>query len=74
TCDYHNTPYCIAKALQNARNGLFAEGFAFAGANAYLVKNITTVKELIRELVQEYQDYYNKVKNNGQLELAPTRD
>lgn len=31
-------------------------GFAFAGANAYLVKPITTVKELIAELVQDYSD------------------
>ncbi|MDP2172537.1 MAG: nitronate monooxygenase [Candidatus Cloacimonadaceae bacterium] len=74
TCDYHTAPYCIALALQNARNGLFAEGFAFAGANAYLVKNITTVKELIRDLLQEYQDYYDQVVNKGKLKLAPARD
>ncbi|MBW6514758.1 MAG: nitronate monooxygenase [Candidatus Syntrophosphaera sp.] len=73
TCDYRNSPYCIAIALQNARNGLFEEGFAFAGANAYLVKNITTVKELIRSLVQEYQDYCNELLKKGKLKLAPVR-
>jgi nitronate monooxygenase len=74
TCDYRNSPYCIAMALQNARIGKFAEGFAFAGANAYLVKNITTVKELIRNLLQEYQFYYNELVNKGKLKLAAVRN
>jgi hypothetical protein len=30
------------------------DGFAFAGANAYLVKQITTVKALIAELIRDY--------------------
>jgi NAD(P)H-dependent flavin oxidoreductase YrpB (nitropropane dioxygenase family) len=55
TCDYHSAPYCIALALRNARNGLFKEGFAFSGANGYKVDKIVTVKELMTELVQEYQ-------------------
>lgn len=73
TCDYRNSPYCIALALQNARNGKFAEGFAFAGANAYLVKNITTVKELIRDLVQEYQDYCQELLNKGKFKLVTAK-
>jgi nitronate monooxygenase len=60
TCDYHVAPYCIARALQNARNGQMDDGFAFAGANAYLVKQITTVKELIAELIREYNECYAK--------------
>lgn len=55
TCDYHYAPYCIALALRNARNGLFREGFAFSGANGHKVDKIVTVKELMAELVQEYQ-------------------
>lgn len=54
TCDFRRAPYCIALALQNARNGNMREGFAFAGANAYLVKQITTVKALIAELIRDY--------------------
>lgn len=74
TCDYRNSPYCIALALRNARNGIFEEGFAFAGANAYLVKNISTVKELFRSLIQEYQDYCNELLQKGMLKLAPARN
>jgi len=74
TCDYHNTPYCIAMALRNAQKGKFAEGFAFAGANAYLVKNITTVKQLINDLKQEYQDYATELLNKGKLKLAKVRN
>jgi nitronate monooxygenase len=54
TCDYHHSPYCIARALVNAQHGKLKEGFAFAGANAFMVKQITTVKELIHNLLQEY--------------------
>lgn len=71
TCDYHDSPYCIALALRNARDGMFAEGFAFAGANAYLVKNITTVKQLFNELKQEYKDYYTELISKGLPKLVP---
>ncbi|MBU2462628.1 MAG: nitronate monooxygenase family protein [Candidatus Edwardsbacteria bacterium] len=55
TCDFKNTPYCIALALINAQKGLLDEGFAFAGANAYLAKEIISVKELMDALVEEYR-------------------
>jgi hypothetical protein len=42
-------------ALTNAKKGRFDFGFAFAGANAYLVDKITTVKELIHSLLLEYE-------------------
>jgi len=57
TCDYRDAPYCIARALQNARDGLMSDGFAFAGANACLVKKITTVKELFADLIREYSEH-----------------
>jgi nitronate monooxygenase len=63
TCDYHNTPYCIALALRNARNGFFKEGFAFSGANGYLVDKIVPVKELINQLLQEYDDYATSLRD-----------
>jgi nitronate monooxygenase len=66
TCDYHNTPYCIALALRNARNGLFEEGFAFSGANGYRIDKIVTVKELFNELRQEYKEYAEKVSNKSE--------
>ncbi|MDD5605660.1 MAG: nitronate monooxygenase [Dehalococcoidales bacterium] len=55
TCDFTLSPYCICRALTNAKKGLLDKGFAFAGANAYLNKQIVTVKELFASLVEEYE-------------------
>ena len=55
TCDVSNAPYCIARALTEAKYGNFEEGFAFAGANAYKVKNLVHVEELIESLESEYR-------------------
>jgi len=55
TCDFRKTPYCIALALTNAKRGNLDEGFAFAGANAYKVDKIVSVKELIETLLMEYE-------------------
>lgn len=54
TCDRTNSPYCIALALAVARKGKFKNGFAFAGANAYRVDKIISVKELIDSLTAEF--------------------
>lgn len=56
TCDYKNSPYCIALALLNARKGNLEHGFAFAGENAYRAKEIISVKELIESLIKEYKN------------------
>jgi NAD(P)H-dependent flavin oxidoreductase YrpB (nitropropane dioxygenase family)/3-hydroxymyristoyl/3-hydroxydecanoyl-(acyl carrier protein) dehydratase len=45
--------YCILKALENARKGDIENGIVFAGSNVWRVKEITTVKKLINELVDE---------------------
>jgi len=55
SCDFKNVPYCIGRALTNAKKGNLEEGFAFAGANAYRVDKIISVKELIGTLVEEYE-------------------
>ncbi len=54
TCDFKKSPYCIARALTNAQRGNLEDGFTFAGANAYRVKEILHVKELIERLKKEY--------------------
>ncbi len=56
TCDYKNSPYCIALALVNAQKGNLTHGFAFAGENAYRAKGIIPVKELIETLIEEYKN------------------
>jgi nitronate monooxygenase len=54
TCDLKVSPYCIARALTNAKNGHLEQGFAFAGANASRVDKITSVHELFETLIAEY--------------------
>jgi nitronate monooxygenase len=54
TCDPSKSPYCIAIALANARRGKFKYGFAFAGRNAYRIKEIVSVKELLTSLKTEF--------------------
>ncbi|MGB5157985.1 NAD(P)H-dependent flavin oxidoreductase [Desulfobacterium sp. N47] len=55
TCDIENSPYCIALALAGAKKGKFKSGFAFAGANAYRINEIVSVKDLIRSLQLEFE-------------------
>ena len=55
TCNYKETPYCIAFALISAKKGNLKHGFAFAGKNAYRVKEVVSVKDLIRSLLDEYE-------------------
>ncbi len=56
TCDFENSPYCICIALTNAKKGNLGKGFAFAGANAYRIDSIVSVKELIEILLREYEE------------------
>ena len=53
-CNAETSPYCIARALTNAKEGNLGEGFAFAGANAHRVKEIVPVAELVSELEAQY--------------------
>jgi nitronate monooxygenase len=60
TCDYQNSPYCIALALINAQKGNLERGFAFSGVNAYRCTEIVSVKELIATLAEEYESASRK--------------
>jgi len=55
TCEISSSPYCIISALVNALKGNFEKGYAFAGANAFKATHITTVKELIQSLRDEFK-------------------
>jgi len=55
TCDFRTAPYCIALALTNAQKGKLDNGFAFAGSNAYRVKKISTVQEIVNQLSEEFE-------------------
>jgi Dioxygenases related to 2-nitropropane dioxygenase len=49
-CTPLDTPYCITEALIQAVKGNIEKGLVFVGSNAYRIKEIVTVKELIDEL------------------------
>jgi len=54
-CDIKHADYCISVALDNARQGLLDQGFAFCGANAYRVEQIVTVPALFDSFKHEYE-------------------
>lgn len=60
TCNYQDSPYCIALALINAYKGKLKGGFAFAGANAFRAKEIISVKELVEILLDEYSAAFQR--------------
>jgi len=55
TCPGVNARYCLGNALINAKMGRLDEGFAFAGANVHRIDRLTTVKELMNELIDEFE-------------------
>ncbi|MCD4827928.1 MAG: nitronate monooxygenase [Candidatus Cloacimonetes bacterium] len=67
TCKLAESQYCVAQALANAREGFFEGGFAFAGANAHLVKKIVSVREVFESLAEEFR---NAVLNEPELLLV----
>ncbi len=56
TCDYKVVPYCIVVSLYNAYKGRMDKGYAFAGSNAYLSTRISTVKEVMDDLITKYEE------------------
>ena len=65
TCDYTKSPYCIILALYNAAKGNMDKGYAFAGANAYLAEKISSVKEVIQKLKDEFTVAQNRLSTEG---------
>jgi NAD(P)H-dependent flavin oxidoreductase YrpB (nitropropane dioxygenase family) len=55
-CKLDTARYCIALALLNSYFGDVDNGLIFCGQNAYRVDKITTVKELIQELLSELEE------------------
>ena len=77
SCPQEAGPYCIAKALMNAKKGLLKHGFAFAGANAYLVDKIITVKDLFSSLKEEafrYSSEASRYAENARQYLGQVQD
>lgn len=55
TCDVDKAPYCISLALANAKNGRMRNALVFAGANAGRIQEIISVRELVKQLFDEYE-------------------
>lgn len=58
-CDPATTPYCISDALIRSVEGDVESGLVFVGTNAYRMNEITTVKNLMKELVEETKEFLN---------------
>ena len=54
TCDYTKSPYCIVQCLYQAAKGNMKKGYAFTGMNVHLSKKISSVKEVISNLKNEF--------------------
>ncbi len=61
SCKVERSPYCIMLALYNAFKGKLNNGYAFAGANAWRVEKIESVKELVASLKKEYNEAVNNL-------------
>lgn len=57
-CNPAQTPYCISDALLASVQGNMEEGLIFTGSNAWRIKEIVSVKELMQQLVAETEAAY----------------
>ena len=62
TCDISKSPYCIVTALYNAAKGNMASGYAFAGTNAFRATKISSVKEVMTDLVDGFKKKAEEVQ------------
>jgi NAD(P)H-dependent flavin oxidoreductase YrpB (nitropropane dioxygenase family) len=74
-CNYKEAPYCIAQALYNSAIGDIDQGFAFAGANAWMANDINTVAEVMNDLIvgfhqEAYQQRKKSAARNLQVAVA----
>lgn len=65
TCDPKTTPYCITDALIDSVTGNVQDGLVFAGSNVYRINKMTTVKELMKELITEAEEYFKGSKESA---------
>ncbi len=65
TCKMNQSLYCIADALMKAKIGDLANGFSFAGANAYRIKKIVSVKELMESLRNEFEETVSRLQDRN---------
>lgn len=54
TCIPDESPYCIARALVEAKAGRFENGYVFCGSNAWRCNEIVSVKQMFEDINREY--------------------
>ena len=54
-CDPKVAAFCITTALTEAAKGNWEDGLFFCGSNGYRMKEIVHVKDIIDEIMTEYQ-------------------
>ena len=59
-CNPATTPYCITEALIASVEGDVDNGLVFIGSNGYRLNKMTTVKDLMQELIDEANAYFKK--------------
>ena len=57
-------PYCISRALIEAVKGNVEDGLFFCGANVGRINKMTTVHDLIQEIMGEYNLYSSRISRN----------
>lgn len=55
-CDPTKTPYCISRALVDAVEGDWENGLFFCGANAGDIRSISTVREQVEQIMNEWEE------------------
>ncbi len=74
-CKADQANYCISIALNNARKGRLARGFAFVGSNAYRVDTIVPTADLMAELEEDYvKALFNDMRGRVADIVARIRD
>lgn len=69
SCKRSKSAYCIADALLRSLSGNTQEGLIFVGTNAWRIQKVQSVRELIKELKEEYiQAMRSKVLSLESLE------
>ena len=64
-CNPKEVPYCITKALVDAVNGDINNGLIFCGANVGRINEMTTVHELMEELINPKEKVLKKYGIKG---------
>ena len=64
-CNPKEVPYCITKALVDAVNGDIYNGLIFCGANVGRINEMTTVHELMEELINPKEKVSKKYGIKG---------